>query len=112
MLLLFAAALCLSCQKFAEGRQMFRELLTLRDQIAAEFHEKVVDVSIVNGDRMVVKLINSPLNDRSAEEKQQRADAVAAFVAVHYKKPLSRVSTQFVSQDKADTYVGRATPKP
>jgi hypothetical protein len=117
--LLVVAGLCVSCQKFAEGRQMFRELLALRDQIAAEFHEKVVDVSIANGNRMRVKFVNSPLSSRSHEEKQQRADAVAAFVAKHYTQPLSSVSIQFVSQtggggvsvSVGESYVGRL-PKP
>ena len=94
---------------------MFRELLTLRDEIAREFQEKVVDVSIGNGDRMTVKFVNSPLRSRSRDEKQQRADAVAAFVAEHYKKPVSAVAIQFVSEvgvaSVGETYVGRAAPK-
>src|SRR5205823_13790275 len=42
--------LCASCQKFAEGRQIFHDLLALRDQLATRFNEKVVDVSISGGD--------------------------------------------------------------
>ena len=115
--LLFVAAFCVACdgENFAEGRLMFRELLALRDQIAKEFHEKVVDVSIRNSDRMTVKFINSPLSTRSREEKQQRADAVADFVARHYKRPVSSVSIQFVSEGGAaavaETYAGRLSPK-
>lgn len=90
---------------------MFRELLTLRDQIGKEFHEQVVDVSVGKDGRMTVKFINSPLSSRSSEEKQQRANAVAGFVASHYKQPVSSVSIQFVSEDgNADgggTYIGR-----
>ena len=77
---------------------MFRELMALHDQIAMEFHEKDVDVNLVNGKYLVVKFINSPLNSRSSEEKQQRADAVAAFVAAHYKRQVQAVSTQFVTR--------------
>lgn len=99
---------------------MFRELLALRDQITTEFHEKVVDVNIGNGNRMTVKFINSPFSSRSHEEKQQRADAVAAFVAEHYKQPVSSVSIQFVSQASGagvsvgvgETYIGQPAPKP
>jgi hypothetical protein len=114
-------ALCLSCQKFAEGRQMFRELLALRDQITAEFHEKDVDVNLLNGDRMSVKFINSPLALRSRDEKQKRADDVAAFVTAHYKHPLARVMSVFVQQaggagvsvSTSEAFVGRpAAPKP
>ena len=96
--LLLAVVLFASCQKFAEGRAMFRELLALRDQITTEFHEKDVDVNLVNGKHLVVKFINSPMGSRSSEEKQQRADAVAAFVAANYKRQLQAVSTQFVTR--------------
>ena len=111
-------ALCASCQKFAEGRQMFRELLALRDEIAAEFHEKVVDVTVMNGDRLTIKFINSPLLSASSEERQKRADDVATFVAKHYKHPVAAVTTVFVVQsgglgvsaNTSDSYVGH--PKP
>jgi hypothetical protein len=118
--LLLVAALCVSCEKFAEGRQMFQELLRLRDQLMTEFHEQVVDVNIATGDRMTVKFVNSPLLSRSREEKQQRADAVAAFVAQHYSRPMKSVSVQFVSRtgaagasvSRTETFVGRTAPQP
>jgi len=118
--LLIAVAFCMSCdgEKFAEGRQMFRELLTLRDEVAKEFHEKVVDVNVTNRDRMTIKFVDSPLRSATRDEKQQRADAVAAFVATHYKHPLSSVSVQFVSKSgglgvsvaRSETFVGRLAP--
>jgi hypothetical protein len=111
VMLLGVLALCASCQKFAEGRQMFRELLTLRDEIAAEFHEKVVDVNVANGDRMTIKFINSPFATRTRDEKQKRADEVAAFVQKHYKHPVASVTTAFVAQSgglgSGESYVGR-----
>ena len=93
---------------------MFRDLLVLRDQISKEFHEPGVDVSIANGNRMTIKFINSPFRSRSREEKQQRADAVAAFVVNHYREPLSSVSVEFVRAgfSVGETYVGRPAPKP
>ena len=109
-------ALLVSCQgeKFAKGRMTFRELLTLRDQIAKEFGDTVSDVS-VSGDHMIVKFINSPLSSRGPEEKQQRADAVAAFVAKHYEHPVSSVSIHFISGDGATEtggiYIGRPAQK-
>ena len=113
-------ALCVSCQKFAEGRQMFRELLSLRDAITKEFHESDVDINIANGDRMTVRFINSPFGAQSRDEKQKRADAVAAFVAIHYKHPLSTVMTVFVqraggvgmSVSSSEGFVGRSSTKP
>ena len=108
-LLLIVLVFTASCQKYAEGQQMFRQLLALRDQIAMEFHEKVVDVSIANTDQMSIKFIDSPLNSRTREEKQQRADAVAAFVAKHYNQPLSSVSVRYASSTSSggETYTGK-----
>src|SRR5258708_34273381 len=94
-------ALCVSCQKFAEGRQMFRDLLTLREQIAKEFHESQVDIKVMNGNRMTVSFINSPLGAQSNNEKQQRADTVAAFAATHYKHPLSALTPVFAHRAHA-----------
>lgn len=116
--LLLVAALCASCQKFAEGRLMFRELLALRDRIAKKFDEKVVDVSLANGNHMIVQFIDSPLMAQGREEKQKRADAVAAFVADHFSGELSSVSVQFVTRSGGgplrvvETYVGKPAPKP
>jgi hypothetical protein len=94
-------ALFASCQKFAEGRQMFRELLALRDQLAIEFHERVVDVNVSTKGNVTVKFVNSPLSTATKEIKQKRADEVAAFVASRYLHPVSSVQTRFVSQSGA-----------
>jgi len=93
-LLLAALALCASCQKFAE----FHDFMALRDQIAAQFNEKQVYVNYSTGAVVSVQLINSPLLSASAEEKQKRADDVAAFVASHSKHPVSKVTTFFVAR--------------
>jgi hypothetical protein len=115
-LLLCVLALCASCQKFAEGRQMFHDLLALRDQLATQFHEKVVDVNISGGGKLMVKFINSPLETASHEVKQKRADEVAAFVMSHYNHPLSSVTTQFVAKggvlSAGESFVGQPGPKP
>ena len=109
--LVAAIALCTSCQKFAEGKEMFRELLTLRDQVATEFHEKVVDVNLTKANEMTVKFMNSPLQSASREAKQNRADEVAAFVASHYKHPLAKISTTFAigagARHVEETFVGK-----
>jgi len=69
--ILDAVAVCASCQKFAEGQQMFRELLALRDPIATQFPERVVDVSISAGGKVTVKFINSPLNSAAREPRRR-----------------------------------------
>src|SRR5512141_3143456 len=93
--LLTIVAFCTACQKFAEGRQTFRELVAIRDQIAAQFHERVVDVTLSKDGAMTVKFIDSPLNAATHEAKQKRADEVAAFVVDHYKHHVESVSTDF-----------------
>ena len=107
--LLSVVILTIACQKhgepgFAEGRQTFRQLLALRDQISKQFHETVADVSVGANQRMTVKLVDSPVRSRTREEKQQHADAVAAFVLDNYKQSVSSVAIQF---DQGETYVGR-----
>jgi hypothetical protein len=99
--LLAALVLCASCQKFAEGRQLFHQFhdfTALRDQIAAQFNEKQVYVNYSTGAIVSVQFINSSLLSASAEEKQKRADDVAVFVANHCKYPVSKVTTFFVAR--------------
>jgi hypothetical protein len=97
-LLLAALALCASCQKFAEGRQLFHDFMALRDQIAAQFNEKNVYVNYSTGGIVSVQFINSPLLSASAEEKQKRSDDVAMFVANHCKYPVNKVTTFFIAR--------------
>jgi hypothetical protein len=103
--LLAALALSASCQ--------FREMMALREQIAAQFHESHVQVNVINKGTVVVSFINSPLNTASADEKQKRADEVAAFVLANLKHPVPQVRVFFVAQSEAgtvtklDRYTGR-----
>jgi hypothetical protein len=118
-LLLAALVLCASCQKLAEGRQQFLDFMALRGQIAARFNEQNVYVNYSTGGIVSVQLINSPLLSASAEEKQKRADDVAAFVANHCKYPVNKVTTFFiarsaktgVSVSMSNVYIGHL-PKP
>ena len=105
---------CVACQKFAEGRQIFHDLLALRDQVGKEFHEQVVDVNLSGDKRIVVKFSNSPLQSQPRDVKQKRADMVAAFVMSHYKHPVSSVSTQFAVRSgpvsASETFEGHPQP--
>lgn len=92
--LLVSLALCASCQKAA----LFRDMMALRDQIAAQFQEARVQVNVINKGTVVVTFINSRLNGASPEEKQKRADEVAAFVMKHSTRPIPEVRTFFVTQ--------------
>ena len=90
--LLACLALCASCQKLA----LFRDMMSLRGQIATQFHEARVQVNVIGNGTVVVTFINSPLHAASAEEKQKRADEVAAFVMKKHQVP--EVRTFFISQ--------------
>ena len=106
-------ALCASCQKFAEGQRLFRDMMALRGQIAAQFHEERVQVNVIGKGTVVVSFINSPLNAASVEEKQKRADEVATFVMKNCKEQVPAVRTFFIAQSDAgsvtrlDRYTGR-----
>ena len=100
-LFLAALALCVSCQKFNEARELFQDFMVLQGQIASQFHEKNVYVNYSKGDVVTVQLINSPLLSASAEEKQKRADDVAAFVTGHCKYPVKKVTTFFIARSKS-----------
>jgi hypothetical protein len=91
-------ALCASCQKFAEGQRLFRDMMVLRGQIATQFREARVQVNVIGKGTVVVTFINSPLNGASREEKQKRADEVATFVMKNCKHEVPAVRTSFVSQ--------------
>jgi hypothetical protein len=109
---LFAClALCASCRKFVEGQRLFRDMMVLRGQIASQFHEARVQVNVIGNGTVVVTFINSPLNSASPEEKQKRADDVAAFVMANCKQQVPEVRTFFVTRSEGsvtglDRYTG------
>ena len=95
---LACVVLCASCQKIVEGQRLFRDMMVLRNQIAAQFHEARVQVNVIGNGTVVVTFINSPLHRASAEEKQKRADEVAAFVMKNCNHQVPEVRTFFVAQ--------------
>ena len=106
-------ALCASCQKVVEGQRLFRDMMLLRGQITTQFHESRVQVNVIGSgsETVVVTFINSPLNGASSEDRQKRADEVAAFVMKNCKHPVQEVRTFFVSQSggkvtSLDRYTG------
>ena len=92
--------LCASCRKVVEGQRLFRDMMVLRKQLATQFREARVQVNVIGSENetVVVTFVNSPLNRASSEEKQKRADEVAAFVMKQCKRPFREVRTFFVSQ--------------
>lgn len=115
VILLAALLLCASCQKFAEGKEMFRELLALRDAVSKHVGERVSDINL-RGDTIEVAFTDSTLNTASKEAKQQRADEVARFVMLSYRHPVKRVTTTFVTKNgplkTSETFEGHPPAKP
>lgn len=66
---LTCVALCASCQKLVEGQRLFRDMMALRGQIAAQLHKSRVQVNVIGKGTVAVTSINSPLNSASTEEK-------------------------------------------
>lgn len=106
--MLACVAFC-SCQKLADGQRLFRDMMVLRGQIAAQFHEDRVQVNDIKRGTVVVTFINSPLRSATADEKQKRADDVAAFVMANCKQPIPEVRVFFVSQPGGVTSLDRYT---
>jgi hypothetical protein len=82
-----AATLLLSCSLAAGCAQLARslvELSRLQAAIIKEFGDKDVNVNLNNGTALAITFINSPLNDKSPEERAKRAEQTAAFVKQHY----------------------------
>lgn len=82
-----ALALILSCSLAAGCTQLAKsliELSRLQAAIIKEFGDKDVNVNLNNSSYLTVTFINSPLNDKSPEERAKRAEQTAAFVNQHY----------------------------
>ena len=101
--------LCASCQKLLEKQQLFHDMMALREQIAAEFHESHAQVNVIGKGIVVVTFVDSPLIHASFEEKQKRADDVATFVMKNAKRRPSEVRVFFFAQSGGhlDRYTGR-----
>ena len=101
-LFLACLALSVSCRRFVEGQLLFRDMMVLRDQLAAQVHESHVNVNVIKHTTVVVTFVDSPIGGLSSEEKQKRADEVAAFVLKNCKHQVSEVRTFFFTKSSLD----------
>jgi hypothetical protein len=60
------------------------ELVTLRAAIIKEFGDEGVSVNLNNGETLVVTFVNSPLNHKGSQAREQRAQESALLVKKHY----------------------------
>ena len=80
VLLLF----CLLASGCAQAVKSLGEVSRLHAEIVKEFGEKEVGVNLFNDTVLTVRFFNSPMNDKTAEERAQRAEQTVAFVKDHY----------------------------
>jgi hypothetical protein len=80
-MLLLVCVLASGCVKLAKS---LGEVSRLHAEIVKEFGEKEVGVNLNNDTVLTISFINSPLNDRSPEERVKRAEQTVAFVKNHY----------------------------
>jgi len=94
--------LCLWVTGCAKLVKDFGEVAKLHAAIVKEFGEKDVRVNLNNDTVLTVSFINSPLNDKTADERTQRAEQTAAFVKDHYAS-ISKMEAIWVSFVRAKT---------
>src|SRR5688572_30297839 len=83
----FTSVLLLWCLLSAGCTQLAKSLIEisrLQADIVKEYSEKDVNVNLNNSTVLVVTFVNSPLNEKGAEERAKRATQTAAFVKQHY----------------------------
>ena len=76
-----AVALAAAC-----GCDGMHELMTLRDQLAAEFETPDVSIDLSNGTNLVVVFRNSPLSALPDDQREDAARRVAEFVRDRYPR--------------------------
>lgn len=79
--MLLLCLLASGCVKLAKD---WGEISKLHQAIVKEFGEDEVGVNLSNNTMLTVSFVNSPLNDKSPEERAQRAEQTVAFVKAHY----------------------------
>lgn len=99
-----AAAVLLTCSLVAGCTKIVKtlsDLSNLQAQIATHYRENDVRVNLHNGTSLNVTFINSPLNDKSPEERLKRAQETAAFVKEHYAaiNQLTNIWITFMRQE-------------
>jgi len=80
--LLGALVLLLGCNK--EQRAALKDMLTIRDDLIAQYKAQDVSIFLMNGNALRITLVNSPFNGLQKEEQQLKAREVAARVIKLY----------------------------
>jgi hypothetical protein len=92
---------CLLGAGCAQVVKSLREISKLQAAIVKEFGDKDVNVNLSNGDTLIITFINSPLNDKSPEERAKRAEQTAELVKQNY--PTNQVDEIWVTFIRSHT---------
>jgi hypothetical protein len=99
----FLVVLCFSCLAVSCKQLVgsLNEISKLQQAIVKEYGEPGVNVNLNNSTALTVTFINSPLNNRSIEERAKRAEQTAQFVKRHYPSiaTIERIWVGFVEQE-------------
>ena len=76
----------LSCKNTVES---FSDLLALRTELIREYQAQDVGVVIQNSHVLGINLINSPINNLSELERENKAQEIALFAKNHYRASMS-----------------------
>ena len=83
----------LSCKNTVES---FSDLLALRTELIREYQAQDVGVVIQNSHVLGINLINSPINNLSELERENKAQEIALFAKNHYRS-INGIDTIWVS---------------
>lgn len=94
--------LCLLLTGCANLVKKLDQISKLQAALIKEYSEREVGVNLT-GRRLTVTFVNSPLNDKSLDERALRAQQTAAFVAKHYSS-INEVDELWVDFTKQETH--------
>src|SRR5581483_4825338 len=77
--------LMLLCWSLSELRcAQLKDMASLRDQLAEQYHQRNIEMKLINGKALNVAFINSEFNALEPEAKKIKAPEIASFVKSHY----------------------------
>ncbi len=97
-----ALLLCLLASGCGQLTKELVDLSRLRAAIIKEYGDNGVDVNLNNSTVLRVTFVNSPLNDKSPEERARRAEQTALFVSRNYPS-VAEIEEIWVSFVRAKT---------
>jgi len=78
-----------------------KDVTKLRQQLIDKYHESDIYVNLQNSRFLVIVFINSPLNQKTREDRRQRAQEAAMFITTNYSaiKQIQTVMISFLQRE-------------